>query len=120
MTRPDLDPVQVAAFFARDPETDRYHDLVELWRTLPADEALGVAVELANLAPDDDRLCWVGVAYLEPLVEVRWMELGSGLERALASSGRLRKAMSCVWLSDVPEETRRQIDALIGPDEQLD
>jgi hypothetical protein len=60
---------------------------------------------LAALLPviagiDDDRLCQVGVEFLEELVDVHWAEIQPDFEAALREHAELRKALSCCWFND--------------------
>jgi hypothetical protein len=115
----ELDAAEIAAFFAKDEQADNYYGITSIPHDRPPAEALRLTTELADRAPTDDALCWLGVALLEPLIELHWRALGESLDRALIRSGNLRKALSCVWLSDVADELETRWYSLIQPDEHV-
>jgi hypothetical protein len=80
---------------------------------------LELTVAVADLAPDDAALCLLGIEVLEPLAELHWRELADALDSALARSVPLRKAMSCVWLGDVPDELERRWRGHLRPEDDI-
>lgn len=111
--------IEVAAFFAKGEQADSYYGIMSIPHDRPAAEALRLTVAPAERAPSDEALCWLGVALLEPLIELHWRALGDAVDRALKQSPSLRKAFSCVWLSGVPAEIENRWEELIRPDEDV-
>ena len=66
---------------------------------------------------DDDRLCQLGVEFVEPLVDMHWSEIGREFEVVLRDHVAMRKALSCAWLRD--DDLQRELETLVGPDEDI-
>ena len=89
---------------------------------LPAD-ALRVAIALCGAAPDDDALCHLGVAVIEPLLDLHWKTIGDAFEAEAKGSPALRKALSCALLDLRPSRAGTAVEqrfyALVGPDDDI-
>jgi hypothetical protein len=114
-----FDRDELEAFFRRDVDSDTYDGITSIPHVREPLESLALTLELANLAPDDDAVCWLEVAVLEPLLELHWKALGDAVDRALAASDRLRKALSCVDLSGVPSRVEDRWRRYVSPDDDI-
>lgn len=103
-TGPQLpfDEAEIAAFFSKDVDTDNYYAIQMIPHQYSPARALQLTIDLLSIAPDDDGLCWVGVVVLEPLLELHWKALSEQFDGVLSATPSLRKAYSCVYLSQVP------------------
>lgn len=77
---------------------------------------------LAELLPlidglSDDELCWVGVGYVEAIIDCGWPGIRPELEAALAQSANLRKAASCAGPQD--DEAWAIIERSLRPGEDV-
>lgn len=126
---PDLGDEALAQLFAAHVAStdtkglsgDYYYDYEGFVLGAPADEALAMVVRLCERAPDDSALCWVGVVFVEPLLDLHWRTIGDRFEREAAKRPSLRKAYSCAWLS-LPRRGREfeaRLEALIQPGEDV-
>ena len=97
-------------------ETDyRLAEASNLMRRSPGESLAMVLRFIDDL--DDDKLCSLGVAFVEPLLDLHWGEIGREFEVALGEHVALRKALSCAWLRD--DDLQRELDPLIGPGEDI-
>jgi len=79
-----------------------------------------MVVRICDRAPDDSALCWIGVAFVEPLLDLHWRTIGERFERG-AKQPSLRKAYSCAWLrlSRRGWEFEARLEALIQSGENV-
>jgi hypothetical protein len=61
----------------------------------PAERALDVTLRLAEAAPDDDSVCWIGIVLVEPLLDLHWQLVADTFVKAAHRSAPLRMALSC-------------------------
>ena len=96
-------PNEVEAFFANaDPDEWSGLDDQLLYDGTPIQRLQGI-VQLVEFARSQDDLCWIGVHFLEPLIDLYWATVVSDVEDALEASKDLRRAFSCCLLT-VPKE----------------
>jgi hypothetical protein len=67
-----------------------------------AAEALALVLRLCHLAQDDDMLSWIGVQFVEPLLDLHWRNIGEDFYAAASKDRAVRKALSCAWLALKP------------------
>lgn len=104
----------------RLPSTDKEHDPMAAWSCIadlmsaPAPKALEVIDAILALASDENELCGVGAGPLEDLLSHNGH--GEQFAAEVASrarySPRLRRALSCLYLSD---DVPAQVRALLAP-----
>jgi hypothetical protein len=89
----------------------------------PPADGLRVAIALCDAAPDDDALCHLGVAVIEPLLDLHWKTIGDAFEAKARRNSALRKALSCALLDIRPSRAGRAVEqrfyALIRPDDDI-
>jgi hypothetical protein len=97
---------------------DIEYEMNRVYKLLTSSGADGIPalVALAESLPDD-RLCWLGVSVLEPLLDQRWEQVGEAFERAAQTGPSLRKALSCAWLND--HQLQERLHALVRPEENI-
>jgi hypothetical protein len=86
---------------------------IDVLMSAPAPRALDVIDAILALASDDDELCGVGAGPLEDLLSHNGhgQQFAAEVAARARSSSRLRKALSCLWLSnDVPAEVRQLLE----------
>ena len=64
--------------------------------------SLDLVLKLCAAAPDDDALCWVGVFFVEPLLDLHWRKIGDRFHDAATRKRSVRKALSCASLTLKP------------------
>ena len=126
---PDASPESLERFFLAWPGTDgpdRFEALLPYTNFVisgPPAEALRVAIALCDAAPDDDTLCTLGVAVIEPLIDLHWKAIADAFEAKAKRSSALRKALSCAWLDIRPSRAgatiERRLYALIRPEDDV-
>jgi hypothetical protein len=88
----------------------------------PPDVALDMILAVCDVA-DNDALCWIGVAFIEPLLDNYWETIGERLEREASRRPSLRKALSCASLHLKPYRRglafEQRLLALIRPEEDI-
>jgi hypothetical protein len=89
----------------------------------PPADALRVAIALCGAAPDDDALCRLGVAVIEPLLDLHWKTIGDAFEVEAKRNSAVRKALSCALLDIRPSRTGRAVErrfyALVRPEDDI-
>ncbi len=125
---PDFDDDALARLFAAhaasqhaEPNMDYFLEYSNFIISASADEAFNAVVKLCQKAPDDAALCWIGVSFVEPLLELHWKVVGERFTREAAKSAELRKAFSCAWLH-LPRRARElegRLEALTRPGEDV-
>jgi hypothetical protein len=85
----------------------------------PPDAGLTMVIAFCESAPDDDMLCWVGVALLEPLLDLHALKILLRFEIEARKRPALRKAMSCCWLHVKSRKERKRLSVLLGPDDDI-
>lgn len=89
----------------------------------PPADALRVAIALCDAAPDDDWLCHMGVAVIEPLLDLHWKAIGDAFEAKAKRNSAVRKALSCALLDIRPSRAGRAVEqrfyALIRPEDDI-
>lgn len=89
----------------------------------PPADALRVAIALCDAAPNDDALCHLGIAVIEPLLDLHWKTIGHAFEAKAKRNAALRKALSCALLDIRPRRAGRAIEkrlyALMRPEDDI-
>jgi hypothetical protein len=89
----------------------------------PPADALRVAIVLCEAAPDDHALCRVGVAIIEPLLDLHWKTIGGAFEVEAKRNPAVRKALSCALLDIRPSRAGRAVEqrfyALVRPEDDI-
>jgi hypothetical protein len=97
------------AFWAWDAVQDR------MCTDSPA-AAVGLLVDLADAAPDDEARLYLGAGSLEDLLHDRHPEVVDLVEEAARRIGSFRMALSGVWLdANVPPDVAYRLGRLLGP-----
>jgi hypothetical protein len=95
-----------------DYEMDRVYRLV----TSSVADGFPALVALADTLPAD-RLCWLGVSVIEPLLDQHWEEVGEAFEQAAHTHSSLRKALSCASLND--HQLNDRLHGLVRSEEDI-
>ena len=89
----------------------------------PPTVALRVAIALCNAAPDADALCYLGVAIIEPLLDLHWRAIGDAFDAEAKRNPAMRKALSCAWLDLRPSRAGAGVEQrfyeLIQPEDDI-
>jgi hypothetical protein len=75
-------------------------------------DSFHLLVALAEAAPDDQGLAYLGAGPLEELIRDRWRDavVVDRVEGWARRSDRFRLALACVWYSDsVPDEVQQRL-----------
>lgn len=103
--------MEVAAFFRSEAsEIDDYLSIINIAHDLPAPEALLAAIELLEAASSDAEVALVAACVLEPIVDLRHMEVAPLLEEKMKSSPKLRQAWPGIDASRLPPDVRERLD----------
>ncbi len=62
--RAPLDAEELDASFRKDVDSDAYYAIASIPHDHEALEALALMLDVAEVAPDDDALCWTGAVVL--------------------------------------------------------
>jgi hypothetical protein len=104
-----LERANEEALGVRGPDTvlgdDYWRDYCNYVIEGPGSAALPLVLKFCEAAPDDDALCWVGVNFIAPLLDLHWERIGEGFLKAASGSRNVRKAFSCAAIKLKP--TRR-------------
>ena len=87
------------------PSGDYYLDYANFVISGPPMEALDVVLRICDQAPDDDALCWIGVVFVEPLLDTHWKTISVRFEAEARKRRALRVAYSCAW-THLPRQAR--------------
>lgn len=117
---PTIDPT-LRRLLREDPVSPLWDPVRESLLLDPIAHSWQTVVTLLELADVDDIdwLCSFGINVLEPLIQSRWREILPGIQ-AEALSHQLRRALSCAWISGLPEPAQAALDELMPESGSLD
>lgn len=100
------------------PSMDYYLDYYNFVVRGDPSVGLTLVLKLCGAAPNDAALCFVGVNFVEPLLDLHWKKIGERFYEAAARKRSVREALSCAWLNLKPmrrggDELERRLRNLV-------
>lgn len=109
---PDSSAITDPADYVPDPDFWAWEYISDLWQTGDRD-ALDRLVDLADSAPDDDDLAYLGAGPVEDLVRVFGEVLIDDIEEAASRSPSFLRALQGMYSELIPESIRVRMLPLV-------